>query len=192
MSNAPYLRLRHAQRREVRRPDAGGRADPRRALGFVRRRSTWAATPSTRRRRPASRARGRTSSRYQSHKKAVAAIEGGKFENEIVQVEIPGKKGPTVVATDESPRKDTTLEALAKLRPAFPKDAPKDMKPEELTVTAGQRAGPERRRRRARRDVARSTRRRTASRSSRASPATRRAAASRRTCSSRRSSPCRT
>ncbi len=78
---------------------------------------------------------------YQSHMKAVAAIEGGKFEKEIVKIEIPGKKGPTVVAADESPRKDTTLEALAKLRPAFPKDAPKDMKPEELTVTAGNAPG---------------------------------------------------
>ena len=78
---------------------------------------------------------------YQSHMKAVAAIEGGKFEKEIVKVEIPGKKGPTVISTDESPRKDTTLEALAKLRPAFPKDAPKDMKPEELTVTAGNAPG---------------------------------------------------
>jgi acetyl-CoA C-acetyltransferase len=78
---------------------------------------------------------------YQSHMKAVAAIEGGKFEKEIVKVEIPGKKGPTVIATDESPRKDTSLEALAKLRPAFPKDAPKDMKPDELTVTAGNAPG---------------------------------------------------
>ncbi len=78
---------------------------------------------------------------YQSHMKAVAAIEGGKFEKEIVKIEIPGKKGPTIVATDESPRKDTSLEALAKLRPAFPKDAPKDMKPEELTVTAGNAPG---------------------------------------------------
>jgi acetyl-CoA C-acetyltransferase len=78
---------------------------------------------------------------YQSHIKAVAAIEGGKFEKEIVKVEIPGKKGPTLVSTDESPRKDTSLEALAKLRPAFPKDAPKDMKPDELTVTAGNAPG---------------------------------------------------
>jgi acetyl-CoA C-acetyltransferase len=78
---------------------------------------------------------------YQSHMKAVAAIEGGKFEKEIVKIEIPGKKGPTVISIDESPRKDTNLETLAKLRPAFPKDAPKDMKPEELTVTAGNAPG---------------------------------------------------
>jgi acetyl-CoA C-acetyltransferase len=78
---------------------------------------------------------------YQSHMKAVAAIEGGKFDKEIAKVEIPGKKGPTIISADESPRKDTTLEALAKLRPAFPKDAPKDMKPEELTVTAGNAPG---------------------------------------------------
>jgi len=78
---------------------------------------------------------------YASHQKAVAAIEAGKFAKEIVKVEIPGRKGPTVIDTDESPRKDTSIEALAKLKPAFPKDAPKDMKPEELTVTAGNAPG---------------------------------------------------
>jgi acetyl-CoA C-acetyltransferase len=78
---------------------------------------------------------------YHSHMKAVAAIEAGKFAAEIAKVEIAGKKGPMIVDTDESPRKDTTLEALAKLRPAFPGDAPKDMKPEELTVTAGNAPG---------------------------------------------------
>jgi acetyl-CoA C-acetyltransferase len=56
-------------------------------------------------------------------------------------VEIPGRKGPTVVDTDESPRKDTSLEALTKLKPAFPKDAPKEMKADELTVTAGNAPG---------------------------------------------------
>jgi acetyl-CoA C-acetyltransferase len=78
---------------------------------------------------------------YSSHMKAIAAIEGGKFAAEIAKVEIAGKKGTAIVDTDESPRKDTTLEALAKLRPAFPGDAPKDMKPEELTVTAGNAPG---------------------------------------------------
>ena len=78
---------------------------------------------------------------YRSHMKAVAAIEAGKFKAEIANVEIAGKKGTTIVDTDESPRKDTSLEALAKLRPAFPGDAPKDMKAEELTVTAGNAPG---------------------------------------------------
>ena len=69
----------------------------------------------------------------ESHAKAIAAMEGGRFRDEIVPVEIPGKKGPTTIAQDESPRKDTTAESLAKLRPAFPgKD-----KADELTVTAG-------------------------------------------------------
>src|SRR6185503_7144004 len=68
-----------------------------------------------------------------SHAKAVAAIDAGKFKDEIVPVQIPGRKGPTTVDTDESPRKDTTSETLAKLRPAFPgKD-----KNESLSVTAG-------------------------------------------------------
>jgi acetyl-CoA C-acetyltransferase len=78
---------------------------------------------------------------YQSHMKAIAAIEGGAFAAEIAPVEIPAKKGPTVVAVDESPRKDTSMDVLAKLKPVFPKDAPKDMKPEELTVTAGNAPG---------------------------------------------------
>jgi acetyl-CoA C-acetyltransferase len=68
-----------------------------------------------------------------SHAKAIAAMEAGKFKSEIVPVQIPGKKGPTTVDTDEGPRKDTTAETLGKLRPAFPgKD-----KSEGLSVTAG-------------------------------------------------------
>ena len=54
-----------------------------------------------------------------SHRKAVSAIDAGKFKNEIVPVQIPGKKGPTTVDTDESPRRDTSIEVLAKLKPAF-------------------------------------------------------------------------
>ncbi|MDQ2932217.1 MAG: acetyl-CoA C-acyltransferase [Gemmatimonadota bacterium] len=76
-----------------------------------------------------------------SHRKAIAAMDDGRFTDEIVPVEIPGKKGPTVISTDESPRRETSLEALAKLRPAFPNDAPKDMSPAELTVTAGNAPG---------------------------------------------------
>jgi len=76
-----------------------------------------------------------------SHRKAIAAMDHGRFADEIVPVEIPGRKGPTVINTDESPRRETSLEALAALKPAFPKDAPKDMKPEELTVTAGNAPG---------------------------------------------------
>jgi acetyl-CoA C-acetyltransferase len=76
-----------------------------------------------------------------SHRKAIAAMDAGRFEDEIAPVEIPGKKGLTVIREDESPRRDTSLEALAKLRPAFPNDAPKDMSPSELTVTAGNAPG---------------------------------------------------
>jgi len=74
-----------------------------------------------------------------SHQKAVEAIREGLFRDEIVPVEVPGRKGPTVVDTDESPRADTSLEALAKLRPAFPNDAPEGL--EELVVTAGNAPG---------------------------------------------------
>jgi len=76
-----------------------------------------------------------------SHRKAVAAQDAGRFTDEIAPVEIAGKKGPTVISSDESPRRDTSLEALAKLRPAFPKDAPKEMAASELTVTAGNAPG---------------------------------------------------
>ena len=69
-----------------------------------------------------------------SHAKAVAAIDAGKFREEIVPVQIPGKKGPTVVDTDEGPRRDTSLETLGRLRPAF---ASNGERPEALTVTAG-------------------------------------------------------
>ncbi len=57
-----------------------------------------------------------------SHQKAVAAMEACHFKDQIVPVEIPGKKGPTVIEKDESPRKDTTLEVLAALKPSFEKD----------------------------------------------------------------------
>ncbi len=68
-----------------------------------------------------------------SHRKAVEAIAAGKFRKEITPVEIAGKKGSTIVDTDEGPRADTTAETLAKLRPAF---GGKD-KSAELSVTAG-------------------------------------------------------
>jgi acetyl-CoA C-acetyltransferase len=64
-----------------------------------------------------------------SHQKAIRAIEKGYLKDEIVPVEIPQRKGePVIFAVDEGPRKDTALEKLAKLRPAFKKDG---------TVTAG-------------------------------------------------------
>jgi acetyl-CoA C-acetyltransferase len=76
---------------------------------------------------------------YRSHQKAVAAIEEGRFRNEIVPVEVKGRKGVTVVETDEGPRADTSVEALAKLRPAFVRDAPEDIV--EHVVTAGNAPG---------------------------------------------------
>ena len=70
----------------------------------------------------------------ESHRKAVAAIDSGKFTDEIVPVAVAGKGGSsTVVSTDEAPRKDTTAETLAKLKPAFRKDGG--------TVTAGNAPG---------------------------------------------------
>ena len=67
-----------------------------------------------------------------SHQKAVAAMEACRFKAETVPVEIPGKKGPTVIDKDEGPRKDTSLEALAALKPSFEKSG---------SVTAGNAPG---------------------------------------------------
>jgi acetyl-CoA C-acetyltransferase len=59
----------------------------------------------------------------ESHAKAIAAMDAGRFTAEITPVEIPGKKGkPTIVAQDETPRRDTSYEALASLKPAFKPD----------------------------------------------------------------------
>lgn len=74
-----------------------------------------------------------------SHQKAVDAIESGRFEDEIVPVSIESRRGTTVVDTDESPRADTSIEALGKLRPAFVRDAPDDIT--EHVVTAGNAPG---------------------------------------------------
>lgn len=63
-----------------------------------------------------------------SHQRAAAAIDKGLFADEIVPVTISGRKGDTVVDTDEGVRGDTTVESLAKLRPAFAKEG---------TITAG-------------------------------------------------------
>jgi acetyl-CoA C-acetyltransferase len=71
-----------------------------------------------------------------SHRKAIAAQEAGKFKAEIAPVEIRGRKGGSVttVDTDEGPRKDSTVESLGKLRPAFQHEA---VPANELSVTAG-------------------------------------------------------
>ena len=69
----------------------------------------------------------------QSQKCAVAAVEAGRFKEEIVPVEIPQRRGePLVFDTDEFPRKDVSLEGLSKLRSAFQKDG---------SVTAGNSSG---------------------------------------------------
>jgi len=73
---------------------------------------------------------------YDSHMKTVAAQEAGKFDGELVKVEIPGRKGKVdIVDKDENPRADTTVESLAKLRPVFGDTAPKEVT--EYSVTAG-------------------------------------------------------
>ena len=68
-----------------------------------------------------------------SHQRAIAAIDSGKFAEEIFPVSIPQRKGnPILVTTDERPRRDTTMESLAKLKPAFRDGG---------TVTAGNSSG---------------------------------------------------
>lgn len=75
----------------------------------------------------------------ESHQKAVAAHENGKFAAEMVPIEISGRKGTTVVDRDESPRADTSLEALGKLKPAFTRDMPDHIT--DPVVTAGNAPG---------------------------------------------------
>jgi len=70
---------------------------------------------------------------YESHQKAVRARKSCFFEAQILPIAVPQKKGdPVVIKYDESPREDTTVEALARLKPAFKKDG---------TVTAGNAPG---------------------------------------------------
>jgi acetyl-CoA C-acetyltransferase len=57
-----------------------------------------------------------------SHKKSVAAIKSGAFKEEIVHVELPSKKEVSLFSVDEGPREDSSLEALAKLKPVFKND----------------------------------------------------------------------
>ena len=56
---------------------------------------------------------------FESQQKATRAIQNGVFKQEIVPVEVPGRKGTTIFDTDQQPRSDATIEALTKLRPAF-------------------------------------------------------------------------
>jgi len=68
-----------------------------------------------------------------SHQRAIAAIDSGKFSEEILPVSIPQKKGnPVIVTTDERPRRDTTMESLSKLKASFRDGG---------TVTAGNSSG---------------------------------------------------
>jgi acetyl-CoA C-acetyltransferase len=67
-----------------------------------------------------------------SHQRAVSAISEGRFKAEIVPVEVPARKGTTLIDTDEAPRADTTAEALGRLQPAFTPSG---------TVTAGNAPG---------------------------------------------------
>jgi 3-oxoadipyl-CoA thiolase len=70
----------------------------------------------------------------ESQQRAVAAIEAGRFDHQIVPIEVPGRKGETtVVSRDEHPRADTSAEALARLKPAFKRDGG--------SVTAGNSSG---------------------------------------------------
>jgi acetyl-CoA C-acetyltransferase len=70
---------------------------------------------------------------FQSQMRATAAINEGRFKEEVIPIEVPGRKGKvTIVETDEHPKPDTTLEGLAKLKPAFKKNG---------TVTAGNASG---------------------------------------------------
>lgn len=74
-----------------------------------------------------------------SHRKAVRAIDEGKFADEIVPVEVKSRKGTKTVDTDEPPRRETSLEQLARLTPAFLRDMPEQV--DNPVVTAGNAPG---------------------------------------------------
>ena len=134
MSNAPTccrsaregLRLGHG---ELRRLD-----DLRRPVGRLRGLPHGLHAARSWPRSTASRAQQQDEYALESHRKAIAAIKAGKFKDEILPVPIPQKKGDPCRCspTDESPREDTSLEALARLKPAFKEGG---------TVTAGNAPG---------------------------------------------------
>jgi acetyl-CoA C-acetyltransferase len=78
----------------------------------------------------------------ESHRRAIAAIDEGRFDAELVPVTVRAGKGETVVSVDESPRRDTSIEALAKLKPAFDLPDGEDRHDATVgTVTAGNAPG---------------------------------------------------
>ncbi len=74
-----------------------------------------------------------------SHRKATSTMDAGGFDAEIAPVSVTTRLGTTTVDRDECPRRDTSLEALARLKPAFGRDAPDGV--DELVVTAGNAPG---------------------------------------------------
>ena len=74
-----------------------------------------------------------------SHEKAIHAIDAGEFAKEVVPVHIETRRGTVTIEVDEPPRRGTSLEALARLRPAFAGDAPPEVT--EPSVTAGNAPG---------------------------------------------------
>jgi acetyl-CoA C-acetyltransferase len=79
---------------------------------------------------------------FESHRKAIAAIDAGRFEAEIVPVSVRTGKTETLVSVDENPRRDTSLEALARLKPAFPLPEGEDRGDATVsTVTGGNAPG---------------------------------------------------
>lgn len=79
---------------------------------------------------------------FESHMKAIEAIEAGRFDAEIVPVPVRKGKDETVFDTDEGPRRDTTRDALGRLRPAFAlPDPEEDQEPLTASVTAGNAPG---------------------------------------------------
>ena len=93
--------------------------------------------------RTTSAARTRTPSRWRRHQKAIAAIDAGRFDAELAPVTVRDAKGrETVVSIDEGPRRDSTLEALARLKPAFALPDGEDRGSATVgTVTAGNAPG---------------------------------------------------
>ena len=127
------LRVRHARRHQGRQPDHGRRHDPRWPVGLVRLLSHGRVRRVHRGKGRGQPGRIRTPLRTTATGRPIAATDAGKFKAEILPVQVPGKSRPRPWRPTKSPRRDTTAETLAKLKPAFRKDGG--------TVTAGNAPG---------------------------------------------------
>lgn len=138
MSRAPYFAAQSRKRLSLRQPDRL-RHGPRLALPQPQMKETYVTdamgetAENIAGQRPHLTREKQDQFAARSHQNAIAAIDNGKFAEEIIPVSVPQRKGdPILVRTDERPRRDTSVESLAKLKPAFKKKA--ELLPPEIRL----------------------------------------------------------